>query len=136
MKRCLPQCAVRHTSLGESRHHWQRQHHLPKANIIEKRRLLSQSSFFLAGAGGLGLVATTQSRVFDFGFATRLRSSAALTVHWTVIHYRSPSSPPQIVSQQKEKAHEKSWTLSFWQGREDSNPRPTVLEWLKSITKP
>ena len=27
---------------------------------------------FLAGAGGLGLVATTQSRVFDFGFATLL----------------------------------------------------------------
>ena len=61
-----------HTSLGESRHHWQRQHHLPKANIIEKRRLRKQSSFFLAGAGGLGLVATTQSRVFDFGFATLL----------------------------------------------------------------
>ena len=53
MKRCLPKMWRSHTSLGESRHHWQRQHHLPKANIIEKRRLLSQSSFFLAGVGGL-----------------------------------------------------------------------------------
>ena len=29
------------------------QHHLPKANIIEKSRLLSQTAFFLAGAEGL-----------------------------------------------------------------------------------
>ena len=72
--------------------------------------------FFLAGAGGLGLVATTQSRVFDFGFAMRLRSSAALTVHRTVIHYRSPSSPLQIVSQQKEKAHEKRGLYLFGRG--------------------
>ena len=26
--------------------------------------------------------------------------------------------------------------LFSWQGREDSNPRPTVLEWLRSIARP
>ena len=26
--------------------------------------------------------------------------------------------------------------LFSWQGREDSNPRPTVLEWLRSVAKP
>ena len=92
---------------------------------------------FFLGRGG-----RTRSRRYDakpsfwFRLCYAPRSSAALTVHRTVIHYRSPSSPPQIVSQQKEKAHEKSWTLSFWQGREDSNPRPTVLEWLRGVIKP
>ena len=28
-----------------------------------------------------------------------------------------------------------TWLFS-WQGREDSNPRPTVLEWLQSVAKP
>ena len=37
MMRCLPQCAVRHTSLGEAVIIGGAQHHLPKANIIEKR---------------------------------------------------------------------------------------------------
>ena len=85
-------------------------------NTNKKSAFLTKADFRLAGAGGLGLVATTQSRVFDFGFAPRLRSSAALTVHWTVIHYRSPSSPPQIVSQQKEKAHEKIVDFIFLAG--------------------
>ena len=116
MKRCLPKMWRSHTSLGESRHHWQRQHHLPKANIIEKSQVENRLGFFL-GRGG-----RTRSRrydakpSFDFGFATRLRSFAALTVHRTVIHYRSPSSPPQIVSQQKEKAHEKIVDFIFLAG--------------------
>ena len=83
---------------------------------MDKKILVPKNEDFLAGAGGLGLVATTQSRIFDCGFATRLRSSAALTVHRTVIHYRSPSSPPQIVSQQKEKAHEKRGLYLFGRG--------------------
>ena len=61
-----------HASLGESRHHWQRQHHLPKANIIEKRRLLSQSSFFLAGAGGL------EPATHGFGVAPKCRQALKL----------------------------------------------------------
>ena len=37
----------------------------------------------MAGAEGLGLLANYARQAV-----------AALTVHWTVIHYRSPSSPP------------------------------------------
>ena len=51
MKRCLPKMWRSHTSLGKSRHHWQRQHHLPKANIIEKRQVENRLGFFL-GRGG------------------------------------------------------------------------------------
>ena len=39
---------------------------------LDKKILVPKNEDFLAGAGGLGLVATTQSRVFDFGFATLL----------------------------------------------------------------
>ena len=41
-------------------------------NTNKKSAFLTKADFRLAGAGGLGLVATTQSRVFDFGFATLL----------------------------------------------------------------
>ena len=116
-----------HASLGESRHHWQRQHHLPKANIIEKRRLLPQSFFSLAGAEGLGLVATTQSRgIFRLCYAPR--SVAALTVHRTVIHYRSPSSPSVSTPGKTKKDPLFAYPFLFWQGQKDLNPRPMVLE--------
>ena len=42
------------------------------ADLVKKSQVENRLGFFLAGAGGLGLVATTQSRVFDFGFATLL----------------------------------------------------------------
>ena len=64
--------------------------------------------------GGLGLLA-------DYA----RQSVAALTVHRTVIHYRSPSSPPTHA--QKKTRWPKPSRL-FWQGRKDSNPRPMVLE--------
>ena len=35
----------------------------------------------------------------------------------------------------KKPSRKSTWLFS-WQGREDSNPRPTVLEWLRSVTKP
>ncbi len=38
--------------IRRSRHHWQRQHHLPKANIIEKTSF-QRTSFFLAPPVGL-----------------------------------------------------------------------------------
>ena len=44
--------------------------------------------------GQKDLVSSLRRKVEEyFDFATRLRSVAALTVHRTVIHYRSPSSP-------------------------------------------
>ena len=46
-----------------------------RTDLVEKSHLLSQMAFFLAGAEGLGLDATTQSRAFDFAFATRLGQS-------------------------------------------------------------
>ena len=64
------------------------------------------------------------------------RSSAALTVHRTVLHYRSPSSPPTH-AQNNKRAIAYATTLSlFWQGQKDLNPRPMVLEWLKMPEKP
>ena len=63
----------------------------------------------------------------DF-FACGQSHSAALTVHWTVIHYRSPSSPPTH-AQNNKRAIAYATTLSlFWQGQKDLNPRPMVLE--------
>ena len=39
MMRCLPQCAVRHTSFASAFIIRQSRHHLPKANIIQKTHL-------------------------------------------------------------------------------------------------
>ena len=39
-----------------------------------------------------------------------------------------PFESSSIYIPAKRKSPRKTWTLSFWQGREDSNPRPTVLE--------
>ena len=41
----------------------------------QKSRCAASTFLFLAGAGGFGLVATPQSRCFDFGFATLLGQS-------------------------------------------------------------
>ena len=41
-----------------------------------------------------------------------------------------PFEPSQNCIPAKRTSPRKTWTLSFWQGREDSNPRPTVLELL------
>ena len=66
-----------------------------------------------------------------------LRTTAAQIVQ---IKPRTANSPPDCHSlplpfesspnciPAKRKSPRKTWTLSFWQGREDSNPRPTVLE--------
>ena len=42
MMRCLPSCAVRHTSLGVAVIIGQSPHHLPKANIIQKRTFVGR----------------------------------------------------------------------------------------------
>ena len=70
----------------------------------------------------------------DF-FACGQSLSAALTVHRTVIHYHSPSSPPTH-AQNNKRAIAYATTLSlFWQGQKDLNPRPMVLEWLKMLIR-
>ena len=68
-----PMCRQAHI-IRRSRHHWRSQHHLPKANIIQKTHLCHKTKvrFLLVRATGLFLVATPQSRVLDFGFATLL----------------------------------------------------------------
>ena len=50
-----PMCPQAHI-IRRSRHHWQSQHHLPKANIIQKNTPLSvdKSAFLLVGDGGFG----------------------------------------------------------------------------------
>ena len=46
----------------------------------------------------------------------------SLPLHFESSHFKSLSN---------RKAHRLwRWTSSVWQGQEDSNPRPTVLEWL------
>ena len=51
MMRCLPKCAVRHTSLGEAVIIGEAIFHLPKANFVEKSTHLSADKcvLFLAG---------------------------------------------------------------------------------------
>ena len=55
------------------------------------------------------------------------RSVAALTVHRTVIHYRSPSSPSARTKNKRNRMLRILFLL-FWQGQKDLNPRPMVLE--------
>ena len=53
MMRCLPQCAVRHTSLGVAAIIGFSLHHLPKANIIQKTHLcLGRQKCVFAGGEG------------------------------------------------------------------------------------
>ena len=59
-----------------------------------------KENFWLAGAEGLGLSATTQSRG-RFRLCYALRSGAVLTCHWHVIHYRAPSSPSVQTQQER-----------------------------------
>ena len=75
-----------------------------------------------------------------FGFASDEIKSAANNPALAGFHHEVISST--IVDffryggfSWKKPSRKSTWLFS-WQGREDSNPRPTVLEWLKSITKP
>ena len=101
-----------------------------------KKPFAFANGFFL-GRGG-----RTRSRRYDAKPNFWLRLCYATSV------FRGSDSPPDCHSlplpfesssnyiPAKRKSPRKTWTLSFWQGREDSNPRPTVLEWLRSIAKP
>jgi hypothetical protein len=43
---------------------------------------------------------------------------------------------PLLYRKTQKKRKPKPFDFGYWQGREDSNPRPTVLEWLRSVAKP
>ena len=53
MMRCLPQNVAKPRIIRRSRHHWRSQHHLPKANIIQKSLIcLPDKLGFFVGAPG------------------------------------------------------------------------------------
>ena len=78
---------------------------------------------------GRDLVSSLRRKA-EFLISALLRSSVFRGSDNTLCCHSLPlpfeSSPNCIPA--KRKSPRKTWTLSFWQGREDSNPRPTVLE--------
>ena len=61
MKRCLPLNVAKPRIIRRSRHHWRSQHHLPKANIIEK-----STSFEVLFSGGGRWIRTTEGSASRF----------------------------------------------------------------------
>ena len=125
-------CEMKFAHIRVSKYFTAKLFHLPKGQISLKKsqrdcvRLFSWQGWedsvsslrrkaeFLISAllRDLGIAQPQKLALLIFGNPAR----AALTTHCVVIHYRSPSSPPQIVSQQKEKVHEKIVDFIFLAG--------------------
>ena len=115
MMRCLPQCAVRHTSLGVAVI-------IGVANIICRRQTSFKKRTFVG----------RQKCVFCWqGQKDSILARPTRSV------FRGSDSPPdchslplpfESANPRTEKSQSTNALASFWQGQKDSNPRPMVLE--------
>ena len=104
--------------IRRSRHHWQSQHHLPKANIIQKTHLcLGRQKCVFCWRGRKDSILARPTRSVFHG------SDSPPDCH-------SPPFPLLVLPPMKTKRTDtlRVPILLFWRGRKDSNPRHAVLE--------
>ena len=84
MMRCLPPMCRKAHIIRRSRHHWRSQHHLPKANIIQKSLiyLVDKLGFFVVETVGLEPMTSTMStwRSSQLGYAS-IKRCTFISVH-------------------------------------------------------
>ena len=95
MMRCLPQNVAKPRIIRRSRHHWRSQHHLPKANIIQKSLIcLVDKLGFFVGAGNRNLTLPRTCRAL-FAIVFRLSKQVLGKRSAFSVHALAPVAVPK-----------------------------------------
>ena len=118
MMRCLPQNVAKPHIIRRSRHHWRSQHHLPKANIIQKSLicLVDKLGFFVgSGIGVFAFCEDTHSLRLTSELVD-LRSGYANPVPCGTVVQSDYSAA------KRKKTDHRMMACFLWQRNRDSNP--------------